>query len=108
MAYGALGGGILSAKYARMPNFRRCDARRYFYKHYFGEDFLRAQAVALRVKEVASQKAEAPSSVALAWTLSGGASCVLFGARNVEQVRQNARAARVCLSKEEEEFLIHG
>ncbi len=108
MAYGALGGGILSGKYRRMPNFRRCDARRYFYKHYFGEDFLRAQALACRVKETAARKGVFPSAVALAWVLSGGASCVLFGARDAEQVRQNAQAAQVCFSKEEEEFLAHG
>lgn len=109
VAYGVLGGGVLSGKYERMPNFRRCDARRYFYKHYFGEDFLSAQAVAKRVKETAAQKGVAPSAVALAWALGGGgADCVLFGARNAEQVRQNAHAAQVCLSLEEEEFLIHG
>lgn len=108
MAYGALGGGILSGKYRRMPNFRRCDARRYFYKHYFGEDFLRAQALVCRVKETAARKGVFPSAVALAWVLSGGASCVLFGARDAEQVRQNVQAAQVCFSKEEEEFLAHG
>lgn len=108
MAYGALGGGILSGKYKSEPNFRRRDARRYFYKHYYGEGFAAARAVSARVKELAAQKNTPPSAVALAWVLlQAGVSCALAGARNAEQARQNARALRAELTAREAEYL-HG
>ena len=109
MAYGALGGGILSGKYRKEPNFRRSDARRYFYPYYRGESFSRAQGVAARVKELAAQKDCAASAVALAWVLGrGGVSGVLFGARCVRQVQENAAALQVRLTEREAEYLEYG
>ena len=109
MAYGALGGGILSAKYKKQPNFRRADARRYFYKYYVGENFFKAQLTADRVKKVAERKKTPPSAVAEAWVLAQkGVSHVLCGARSVRQVRENAQAAGLTLTKEEMDFLEYG
>lgn len=109
IAYGALGGGILSGKYRKEPNFRRSDARRYFYPHYRGESFSRAQGVAARVKELAAQKGCAASAVALAWALGcGGVSGVLFGARCVRQVQENAAALQIRLTEQEAEYLEYG
>lgn len=105
-AYGALGGGILSGKYKQMPNLRKCDARRYFYKYYFGENFDRAAQTAARVQQIAAQKQEPPAAVALAAVLQiPGVSGVLAGARNVAQVAQNGRALEINLSEQELEFL---
>ncbi len=109
MAYGVLGGGILSGKYKKMPNLRRCDARRYFYPHYFGEGFEAAQAVALRIKELSAQKNLPPVALALAWALAQeGVNCALFGARNAVQVQENVLALQINLSASEKEFLQHG
>ncbi len=109
MAYGALGGGILSGKYRQEPNFRRGDARRYFYKYYFGKDFDGAQAVSMRVKEAAAQKHCPPSAAALAWTLAqDGVSGALFGARNARQVRENAAALAIGLTEREAAYLEYG
>lgn len=108
-AYGALGGGILSGKYKQAPNFRRRDARRYFYPYYFGPGFESAQKVSARVKELALQKKVHPSAVALAWVLScPGVSGVLAGARSAAQAVQNAQAAQIQLTPQEREFLQHG
>ncbi len=108
-AYGALGGGILSGKYKRVPNFRRRDARRYFYPYYFGSGFEKAQPVAARVKELAKQKGAPPSAVALAWVLSRpGVSGALAGARSASQAMQNAQALHIQLTEPEKEFLQHG
>ena len=105
-AYGAMGGGILSGKYKQMPNLRKCDARRYFYKYYFGEDFNRAASVAARVQEIAAQKQVPPAAVALAAVLQiPGVSGVLAGARNAAQVQENIRALKVSLSEKEMDFL---
>ena len=106
LAYGALGGGILSGKYTQMPNLRKCDARRYFYKHYFGENFLSAQKTAARVRQVAQQKDVSPAAVALAAVLQvSGVNIVLAGARTAAQVRENIRALEVTLTQEELGFL---
>lgn len=108
-AYGVLGGGILSGKYDKEPNFRRGDARRYFYKYYLGESFAKARAVASRVKELALRKNCPPSAAALAWALAqDGVSGTLFGARNARQVQQNAQARHVGLTVRETEFLAYG
>ncbi len=108
VAYGALGGGVLSGKYKKEPNFRRRDARRYFYPYYFAEGFAAAQAVAARVRALAGQKKVPPAAVALAWSLARpGVSSVLTGVRSVAQVRQNLQALQVRLTPQEQEFL-HG
>lgn len=109
IAYGVLEGGILSAKYRQMPNFRRCDARRYFYKYYYGPEFSIAQQTAARVAQVAAQKGVAPSAVALAWALTQEkVGAVLVGARNAYQLRQNISALSVTFTPQEKEFLLYG
>lgn len=107
IGYGTLGGGILSGKYKKEPNLRRADARNYFYKCYRGEAFTQAQAVAARVTQVAGRRGCAGSSVAASWALAQeGVSCVLCGARNEEQVRQNAAALQIKLTAQEIKFLV--
>ena len=109
LGYGLLGGGILSGKYQKEPNFRRCDARKYFYPYYTGECFVQAQETVKRVKELSSQKNISAAALSLAWGLAQtGVSGVLFGARSPEQLRQNIQALEVELSAEEKEFLQHG
>ncbi len=101
VAYGALCGGILSGKYKKEPNFRRADARNYFYKCYRGAAFLQAQQTVLRVRNLAQQQV-LPAQVALSWVLAQpGVTCALVGARSEDQVRQNAAATGLSLSAEE-------
>ena len=105
-AYGALGGGILSGKYKKAPNLRRCDARRYFYTYYFAENFIRAQTVAARVEKLANKKQVPAAAVAFAWVLAQpGVNGVLVGARRPGQVLENLQSAQVVLSSQEQEFL---
>ena len=94
IGYGGLCGGILSAKYKKKPNFRRADARNYFYKCYRGESFVCAQRIVSRVRETAVRLGKSPAQVALGWALSQtGVSAVLCGMRTPEQARENAGAA---------------
>jgi len=54
-----------------------------------------------RIGNVARSLGEAPGPVALAWALAqGGVASVIAGARSVEQVRENARAADLSLPDE--------
>ncbi len=102
MAYGPLCGGILSGKYQREPNFRRADARNYFYKCYRGENFIHAQQTVARVEKIAAQKQVPVAAVSLAWVLAQpGVTCALAGARSTAQVQANSAADHVVLSAEE-------
>lgn len=101
IGYGTLCGGILSGKYKKAPNFRRADARNYFYKCYRGSAFEEANKTVLRVKNVAQELGVPPGAVAAAWALATGATSVLLGARKPEQVRQNVLGAEVVLSAQQ-------
>ena len=100
MGYGTLGGGVLSGKYTHEPNFRRADARNYFYKVARGEGFTQAAALAQTVKKVAAQKGVSPSAIAGAWALNK-ADFILCGAKTAQQAGQNVQAADVILSSQE-------
>lgn len=101
IGYGTLCGGILSGKYKKAPNFRRADARNYFYKCYRGPAFEEANKTVLRVKNVAQELGIPPGAVAGAWALATGATSVLLGARKPEQVRQNVLGAEALLSAQQ-------
>ena len=101
IGYGTLCGGILSGKYKKAPNFRRADARNYFYKCYRGPAFEEANKTVLRVKNVAQELGVPPGAVAAAWALATGATSVLLGARKPEQVRQNVLGAEALLSAQQ-------
>ena len=101
IGYGTLCGGILSGKYKKEPNFRRADARNYFYKCYRGPAFEEACKTVLRVKNVAQELGVPPGAVAAAWALTTGAASVLVGARTPEQVHQNALGADLALSAQQ-------
>lgn len=101
IGYGTLCGGILSGKYKKEPNFRRADARNYFYKCYRGPAFEEACKTVLRVRNVAQELGVPPGAVAAAWALATGAVSVLVGARTPGQVRQNALGADLALSAQQ-------
>ena len=104
MGYGTLCGGMLSGKYKREPNFRRADARNYFYKTARGTAFTCALQKARRVEQIARNKGVSAAAVAGAWALTK-ADFILCGAKTVEQMQQNACAEAVYLSPEEIAFL---
>lgn len=106
IGYGTLCGGILSGKYKKEPNFRRADARNYFYKAYRGASYEEAQRVVVRIKKMAEFKALSPAEVAVGWALTAPAvTSVLIGARTEEQILQNIKGAAVTLSPQELAYL---
>lgn len=104
MGYGTLCGGILSGKYKKEPNFRRADARNYFYKIARGTAFEQGLKIATRIQKIAKQKNCPSAAVAGAWALNK-ANFILCGAKNVQQVGQNVQAADIILSPAEIAFL---
>ena len=106
IGYGTLCGGILSGKYRKEPNFRRADARNYFYKCYRQHSFERAQKTAERVLQVARQKQTNACAVAIAWALSHPQlTSALVGAKTTVQVLQNAAGGNLSLSSQELSYL---
>ncbi|MBO4675266.1 MAG: aldo/keto reductase [Elusimicrobiaceae bacterium] len=106
IGYGTLCGGILSGKYQREPNFRRADARNYFYKCYRHQAFEKAQKTVQKVTQVAHQKQTSPCAVAISWALAHPQlASVLVGAKTTAQVLQNALGGDLHLSSEELAYL---
>lgn len=106
VGYGTLCGGILSGKYKREPNFRRADARNYFYRCYRGLEFEHAQNCVMRVRQVATRLGQKPASVAVAWALSfPQVTAVLCGAKTPEQLLENAQGAQIKLSQADLSYL---
>ncbi len=98
LAYGCLGGGILSGKYTDLPTFESSDARRFFYKYYSGKIF---SDINLRLK--AMQDIGRPlNQIALNWVRQqDGVVSVLVGCRDAIQAGQNFMAADWDLSERE-------
>lgn len=93
LAYGPLGGGILSGKYKKPPNIRKSDVRSFFYRFYKEPFWSKARALVDVLQKIASQKGEPVSQAAINWVLSNEyvASCIT-GCRTVEQLEQNIGA----------------
>lgn len=94
LAYGCLGGGILSGKYVAEPVFSRSDARSFFYRYYRGEGFEKASKAALFFRSAAEKSGVRPAQAAINWTIQrAGVTAAIAGARTPEQAAMNARSA---------------
>lgn len=101
LPWSPLAGGLLSGKYERgtgAPEGTRFATKRW-QTNYARFDNDRAWRIVDAVKKVAAEKDASPSAVALAWLLGRRAvSSVIFGARTVAQVEDNAKALDVKLT----------
>lgn len=103
IAYGALAQGLLSGKYDASSTFGSGD-RRSRLAQFSGSDFHVGLSVASRVRDVAVSRNRPTSQVALRWVLDDPrVATVVVGAKNAEQVVENAGAAGWYLSAEERE-----
>lgn len=102
LPWSPLAGGLLSGKYERgsgAPAGTRFSTPRW-QTNYARFDNDRAWRIVDAVKQVAAELEASPSQVALAWLLGRRAvSSVIFGARTVAQVEDNAKALEVKLGE---------
>lgn len=106
MAYGALGGGILSGKYKKEPCLPRCSVKSFFYKFYKGEEFKKSCLAAELLADIAQKYKATPAQAALNYALfKSRAATVLFGARSAAQVLENAAAANWQFTDEDAEYI---
>ena len=104
LAYGSLGGGILSGKYEDAPaGFAASDVRSFFYKYYKGKAFSDTSGRLAGLKEIGRPL----NQIALNWVRQqDGVVSVIAGCRNAAQAEQNCRAAEWDLSQAELEEII--
>jgi aryl-alcohol dehydrogenase-like predicted oxidoreductase len=99
VAYSPLGQGLLCGRdgdgEAPRAGMRRFDRR------FDGHGRERIRPVADAIAEVAAAHAATPAQVALAWVLAHPNTVVIPGARTVEQLEENARAADLVLTADE-------
>ena len=95
LAHSPLAKGLLTGRYAPGHVFPDDDERSKS-PRFQGESFARSCAVAARLGEVAAGKGITLVQMAIAWCLRQPAvSCVLVGAKSLEQVREHVGAAEV-------------
>lgn len=101
--WGSLGQGILSGKYDKNCSFKDNDRRsRAIYTNFYGEKLLKNLEIVEVLKSIALERGKSVTSVAIRWILDYlKDSVVLVGAKNPNQVRQNAEALDWTLTQEE-------
>jgi aryl-alcohol dehydrogenase-like predicted oxidoreductase len=102
ISYGSLGAGMLTGKYKEHPQFKRNDARNFFYRFFKKQYWPQVKAVVDKVSEIAEKHRVKPGHVAIAWNLSKtGISAAIVGARTPEQIIENIGGSGLSLTAEE-------
>jgi aryl-alcohol dehydrogenase-like predicted oxidoreductase len=102
LAYGPMGGGILTGKYKQKPQFEPGDARSFFYNFYEEPLWSQVQALLKELEKIAQRHGRPVAQVAINWVRQQpGLSCALVGARSPQQAEANAAAGSWQLSSEE-------
>ena len=100
LAYSPMAQGILTGKFGANPIFEKGDhrsANRLFQPPHWD----RIQDALKKLEPIAQRHDATLGQLALAWVMAGENSCAIAGARNAEQVKQNAGAADISLTEED-------
>ena len=98
LAYAPMAQGLLTGKFSRNHEFAKGDHRKKN-RLFSPEHFRRAQEALESLRPIAEKKSASVGQLALAWVMSHPGTGAIAGARNAEQVAQNARAADISLSE---------
>ncbi|HEY55078.1 MAG TPA: aldo/keto reductase [Dehalococcoidia bacterium] len=102
LAYGPMGGGILTGKYKEMPKFEAGDARSFFYNYYQEPQWSQVQTLLKALESIAARHGKPVSQVAVNWARQQpGITSALVGARSHKQAEANAAAGNWQLSADE-------
>lgn len=102
LAYGPMGGGILTGKYKQKPKFEGGDARTWFYNFYEEPLWSKVQALLKELEKIAARHGKPVSQVAVNWVRQQpGIASALVGARSPQQAEANAAAGDWQLSAED-------
>lgn len=103
LSYGTLGGGILSGKYDKKPEFKdEKDNRANFYPFFKEENWQKTADLIKELKNIADKYDKTPAQVAINWSINQpGITAALVGAKTEQQARENASAADFKLTQAE-------
>jgi aryl-alcohol dehydrogenase-like predicted oxidoreductase len=100
LAYSSLAQGLLTGKFRTGHSFARGDhrARNRLFK---GAHFTRAQQALDQLRPIAERHGASLTQISLAWVVAQPGTCAIAGARNAQQVQENAKAMEIRLSAED-------
>lgn len=100
LAYSSLAQGLLTGKFGPDHRFAKGDHRSRN-KLFKPENYPKVQEALAKLRPVAERRGISLGQLALAWVIAQPRTCAIAGARNLEQVLQNAKAAEVRFSSED-------
>ena len=106
LAYSSMVQGLLTGKFGINHKFAKGDHRSKN-KLFKGENYQRVQQAVERLRPIADHSGISLGQLALAWLIAQPSTCAIVGARNAEQVRQNAKAGEILLSPADLEEIDH-
>ena len=102
MAYGALGGGILTGRYRKAQEYPEMDSRNRFYKFFKEPEFSNVMKLLAVMDQIAEKRGVPVAQVALNWTARKEfVSTCLVGAQTRDKIEQNTAAFTWQLDPEE-------
>jgi aryl-alcohol dehydrogenase-like predicted oxidoreductase len=95
LAYEPLCRGLLSGKFRTQPNFPETDLRSWD-ERFQGNRFTHAQKLVSNLEQVGQKLGIPTAAIAVGWAIAQpGITAAIVGAKNPDQVRQNARSAEL-------------
>jgi aryl-alcohol dehydrogenase-like predicted oxidoreductase len=93
---------MLTGKYRACPQFRKGDARSFFYRYFKPAHWSGVRRLVDEVEAIAALRGTTSGAVALSWLLKQpGVTSVIVGARSAEQVRGNIAGVPVDLNEDD-------
>ena len=106
IAYGPLGGGILTGKYSSPVHFPKGDARSFFYPYYREPYWSKIKILIEGMENIAKRREKSLSEIALNWVIrQKGITTAIVGCRNYKQLKDNTSAGEWELYPDEIEEL---
>ena len=100
LSYSPMAQGLLTGKFAQGHRFEKGD-HRVKNRLFEPENFERVRQALDRLRPIAEKNTVSMAKLALAWVISHAGTCAIAGARNADQMVQNARAADLTLSEKD-------
>jgi myo-inositol catabolism protein IolS len=97
LAYSSMAQGLLTGKFGPDHTFPKGDHRSKN-KLFKPKNYERVQLALERLGPIAARNGISRGQLALAWLIAQPGTCAIAGARNAEQVRQNAKAGEISLT----------
>jgi aryl-alcohol dehydrogenase-like predicted oxidoreductase len=97
LAYSSMAQGLLTGKFGATHKFAEGDHRSRN-KLFKPENYQRVQQALERLRPIAERNGITLGQLALAWLITQPNTCAIAGARNAEQVGQNAKAGEILIS----------